>query len=125
MRDKYTPVKRNPQVGELVWLKTNKETSYEGVAYIQKDSPDFWTVINPKDLSQHEHIVIAVDDEYRLLQDELGAPKNVIKVLFDKANALIAEANALGESDSGQEAKYHLYRQADGFLQSVRYLEKQ
>jgi len=66
---KYAPPQRYPQVGEVAWLKTNEEMGYEGVAYVQRDSSDHWTVIDPKDLSFHVHIYIGVDDEYYLLSE--------------------------------------------------------
>jgi len=63
----FTPLERYPNVGELVWLDTDEETNYHGEAYVCPLNTSFWEVVNPKDPSQVEHIVIAVNDNYIMI----------------------------------------------------------
>lgn len=123
-KDKTTPLETYPQVGGLYWLKTNEETKYEGVAYIESDNPEFWVVINPKDLHQHERIYIAVDDEYRLLEDELGKPTHIIAKLEKKAVDLYHEAHELNQDDNPNDRDIinGLIREANGYAKAAKFL---
>lgn len=59
----FTPAERYPQPNEIVWLKTDDETGYEGKAIVSDSSPDHWEIPHN---GMFGHLYIAMNDEYEL-----------------------------------------------------------